>query len=213
MSMLRPIHRLRAIALPLLRDNIDTDELIPVWENTRLNTVGWGDGLFAAQRYLDGVAHTPDPRFILNQTPFDQAEILIGGANFGSGSSRESAVWALRDYGFQIVIAISFNETFLRNCIVNGLAPLQVSRTDAEQLVAAVQLAPADGVLADLRGRILRHGAWPSERAVTFLLDDFYCDLLTTGRTENDLLSQFQTDIDARRKTLVAVAPWLRSSR
>ena len=92
MSMLRPIHRLRAIALPLLRDNIDTDELIPVWENTRLNTVGWGDGLFAAQRYLDGAGHTPDPRFILNQAPFDQAAILIGGANFGSGSSRESAV-------------------------------------------------------------------------------------------------------------------------
>lgn len=201
------ITRLRAIALPLLRDNVDTDELIPVSENTRVSTTGWGDGLFAARRYLDGAGHTPDPGFILNQAPFDRAAILISGENFGCGSSRESAVWALRDFGFKVVIAISFNETFLRNCIVNGLAPLVMSRPDAESLVGEMTRAPSIEISVDLADGMLRHGV----RDFAFELDPFYCALLTTGRTEEDLLQALQPDIDRRRDALAADAPWLRS--
>ncbi len=133
-----------------LRDNVDTDELIPVSENTRVSQTGWGDGLFAGRRYLPGAGGEagrirPIPAFILNRPPFDRAAIVVGGANFGCGCSRESAVWALRDYGFRAVVAVSFNETFERNCIINGVAPLAVPAADAARLAAAVIARDAGG--------------------------------------------------------------------
>ena len=194
--MPNPITTLNAVALPMLRDNVDTDELIPVSENTRVSESGWGDGLFAAQRYLDGLGHTPDPNFILNQTPFNRSEIVVSGANFGCGSSRESAVWALRDYGFRIVVAVSFNETFKRNCIINGLAPLVVSREDAERLAAEVADNPETGVFVDLERGTLRYGEHGAP--IKFQLDPFYVALLTSGRTEDDMLGAFQADIDKK---------------
>ncbi|MDR3463103.1 MAG: 3-isopropylmalate dehydratase small subunit [Beijerinckiaceae bacterium] len=204
--------RLKAIALPLLRDNIDTDELIPVSENTRVSMSGWGDGLFASKRYLDGVGRTLDPSFILNQAPFDQAGILIAGDNFGCGSSRESAVWALRDYGFRAVVATTFNETFQRNCIVNGVAPLAMSREDIESLAADVMRDPWREVCLDLNsGMLFRDGTADPGQAFAFRLDPFYCTLLTTGQTEDDLLETLRDAIDRRRDSLVSAAPWLRS--
>ncbi len=207
--MPEPITTLHSVALPLLRDNVDTDELIPVSENTRVSESGWGDGLFAAQRYLDGPGHTPDPGFILNQAPYDRAKIVVSGANFGCGSSRESAAWALRDYGFRIVVAISFNETFKRNCIINGLAPLMVSREDAERLAADIADAPETGVLVDLQSGSLRHGEQGAP--IKFQLDPFYCALLTSGNTEDDMLGALQAEIDRRRVAMVTAEPWLRS--
>lgn len=204
-----PIIRLHAIALPLLRDNVDTDELIPVSENTRVSEAGWGDGLFAAKRYLDGAGHTPDPAFILNQAPFNRAAILVSGANFGCGSSRESAVWALRDYGFRVVAAISFNETFKRNCIVNGLAPLAIARADAERLAAGVAELPETTVSVDLEGGTLRHGEHGAP--IAFQLDPFYQALLKSGHTEDDMLGALQPEIDRRREALLSAGPWLRS--
>jgi 3-isopropylmalate/(R)-2-methylmalate dehydratase small subunit len=210
--MPNPITRLHAVALPLLRDNFDTDELIPVSENTRVSTSGWGDGLFAAKRYLNGTGRKPDPGFILNQAPYDRAAIIVSGGNFGCGSSRESAVWALRDYGFRVVVAISFNETFKRNCIVNGLAPLAIARADAEILAAEIMRDPQAGVSVDLESGLLRHGtpAQPGE-AFAFQLDPFYRALLTTGSTEEDMLGALQADIDRRRDALIGAGPWLRS--
>lgn len=207
--MPRPITTLRAVALPLLRDNVDTDELIPVSENTRVSESGWGDGLFAAKRYLDGLGHTPDPSFILNQAPYDRAEIVVSGANFGCGSSRESAVWALRDYGFRVAVAISFNETFKRNCIINGLAPLVIAREDAERLAADIAKDPQAGLFVDLESGTVRHGEQAA--AIKFQLDPFYRALLTSGRTEDDMLGALQADIDRRRDALVGAGPWLRS--
>ena len=204
-----PITRLHAVALPLLRDNVDTDELIPVSENTRSSMSGWGDGLFAGKRYLDGAGHTPVPGFILNQAPYNRAEILVSGGNFGCGSSRESAAWALRDYGFKVVVAISFNETFKRNCIINGLAPLAVSRDDAERLAADIGGDPQAGVFVDLESGMLRHGEHGV--AMKFQLDPFYGALLMSGRTEDDMLGALQPDIDRRREALVGTEPWLRS--
>lgn len=207
--MPRPIINLHAIALPLLRDNVDTDELIPVSENTRVSMDGWGDGLFAAKRYLDGAGRTPNPDFILNQPPFDRSAILVSGANFGCGSSRESAVWALRDYGFRVVVAVSFNETFKRNSIVNGLAPLTVARADAERLAAAITQRPDLGVSIDLERGTLAHAA--PAATFPFELDPFYRALLTNGSTEDDMLGALQGEIDLRRDAMMAAQPWLRS--
>ena len=201
------ITRLHAAALPLLRDNVDTDELIPVSENTRATTVGWGDGLFAAKRYLDAKARIPDPGFILNQPPYDRAAILVSGANFGCGSSRESAVWALRDYGFRIVVATSFNETFKRNCIINGVAPLVVARADAERLAAGIAHDPERGLSVDVAAGTIHQGG----DTFAFELDPFYAALLTSGRTEDDMLAELQPGIDARRAAMLDAQPWLRS--
>jgi 3-isopropylmalate/(R)-2-methylmalate dehydratase small subunit len=174
-----------------------------------VSATGWGDGLFAAKRYLDGPGHTPDPDFILNQAPYNRAAILISGSNFGCGSSRESAVWALRDYGFRVIVAVSFNETFKRNCIVNGLAPLVVGRPVAERLAAAATAYPAAGVAVDLAQGALATGR-PPER-FSFELDPFYAALLTSGRSEDDLLGVLRLEIDAARERLLLAWPWLRS--
>ncbi|GGF50892.1 3-isopropylmalate dehydratase small subunit [Aliidongia dinghuensis] len=207
-----PLVRLHAIALPLLRDNVDTDELIPVAENTRASTYGWGDGLFAAKRYLAGPGRAPDPDFILNRPPYDRAAMLVSGANFGCGSSRESAVWALRDHGFRVVAAISFNETFKRNCIVNGLAPLILARADAEDLVGDIERDPFAGVSVDLERLELSHGSHrgPAD-SISFDLDPFYRALLMTGQTEDDMLGALQPTIDAHRHAMLAAQPWLTS--
>ncbi len=213
--MPQPITRFHAVALPLARDNIDTDELIPVSENTRVSQTGWGDGLFAARRYLPGASgeagRTPDPAFILNQPPFDRAAIVVAGANFGCGSSRESAVWALRDYGFRAVVAVSFNETFKRNCIINGLAPLAVPPADAARLAAMIARDPGAEVTVDLDGGTVSLAA--PEPPVAFTLDPFYRALLTTGRTEDDMLADMQLRVDERRASLLQDCPWLRSGK
>lgn len=212
-TMPSPLTRLHAVALPVLRDNIDTDELVPVFENTRtVQGSGWGDALFAGQRYLDGVGHTPNPEFILNRAPFDQARIIIAGANFGCGSSRESAAWALRDYGFRVVLAANFNETFRRNALRNGLAPLIVDPLHLRALQIAVVEDPSRGLAIDLNAASIAIGNGAGGSRFGFELDAYECALLTTGRTEDDMLDSLQPAIDARRDTLLTQAPWLRSS-
>ncbi len=106
-------------AAPLLIDNVDTDQIIPSREMKTVSKTGLGDGLFAAQRYISGREINPD--FVLNQEIYSGATILLAGKNFGCGSSREHAVWALKDYGFRVVIAESFGDIFYNNCIRNGI--------------------------------------------------------------------------------------------
>ncbi len=124
------------IAVPLLNDNIDTDQIIPSREMKTVSKTGLAAGLFAGQRYSEG--RTPNPDFALNQTKFDGASILLSGKNFGCGSSREHAVWALKDYGFRAVIAESFGEIFYNNCVRNGVLPIQMQAKDILNLGARV---------------------------------------------------------------------------
>jgi 3-isopropylmalate/(R)-2-methylmalate dehydratase small subunit len=115
-----PFTTLTSIAAPLLRDNIDTDTIIPSREMKSTGKTGLADGLFAPWRYVEG--RTPDPAFVLNRMP--EAKIIATGANFGCGSSREHAVWALAEYGIRAVIAESFAPIFWGNCIRNGVLPI-----------------------------------------------------------------------------------------
>lgn len=119
-----PFTTLSSRAAPLLRDNVDTDAIIPSREMKSTGRTGLADGLFAPWRYLDAAARTPDPEFALNRPEASGAQILLGGANFGCGSSREHAVWALAEYGMRCVIAPSFAPIFRANCIRNGLLPV-----------------------------------------------------------------------------------------
>lgn len=122
--MMPPFTRLTSIAVPLLRDNIDTDAIIPSREMTLVGKTGLAAGLFAGWRYRAIGSREPDPAFVLNDPAFAGAAILLGGANFGCGSSREHAAWALAEYGFRAIIAASFNPIFHGNCVRNGILPV-----------------------------------------------------------------------------------------
>jgi 3-isopropylmalate/(R)-2-methylmalate dehydratase small subunit len=139
-----PFTTLTSVVAPLMRHNIDTDTIIPSREMKSTGKTGLADGLFAPWRYTDAEARSENPDFILNQPEYRTAQILASGANFGCGSSREHAVWALAEYGIRCVIAESFAPIFSNNCIRNGLAPIVLPRTVIRTLAggtATVDLA------------------------------------------------------------------------
>jgi 3-isopropylmalate/(R)-2-methylmalate dehydratase small subunit len=138
------------IAAPLLRINIDTDAIIPSREMKRVSKEGLGEGLFANWRYRNVAAREEDPGFVLNREPFRDATILLAGENFGCGSSREHAVWALKDFGFRAVIAPSFGSIFYGNCVRNGILPVRLPEPDIEAIALHVDAEPAQRVSIDL---------------------------------------------------------------
>jgi 3-isopropylmalate/(R)-2-methylmalate dehydratase small subunit len=125
--------RLTALAAPLMRPNVDTDVIIPSREITSPSREGFGEKLFASWRHLEP-GRRPNPDFVLNRAPFDRAQILIAGENFGCGSSREMAVWAIRQFGFRCVIAPSFGAIFQASCYRNGVLPVVLPKADVEAL-------------------------------------------------------------------------------
>lgn len=123
---------LTSVAAPLIRDNVDTDAIIPSREMKSVAKTGLADGLFAGWRYRQG--REIEPAFVLNRPEYAGARILLGGANFGCGSSREHAAWALAEYGFAVIVASSFNPIFRANCVRNGIVPVEL---DAQPLADA----------------------------------------------------------------------------
>ena len=193
------------IAAPLRRINIDTDAIIPSREMRRVSKTGLSEGLFANWRYLDPGAREPNPHFILNQTPFDRASILLGGSNFGCGSSREHAVWALREWGIRAVIAPSFGSIFASNCLNNGLLPVKLDESAVEVIAAAVTRDPlGNKVSVDLDHCriVMGEHAWAfeiGERERQMLLRGLSPIAMTLE--SEDLIGEFEAD-DARRR------PW-----
>ena len=120
----------------LLLDNVDTDQIIPSREMKRVDRKGFGEGLFAGWRYTDVAARVEDPDFVLNRKAQAGTSILIAGKNFGCGSSREHAAWALKEYGIRVIIAESFGEIFHGNCIRNGILPITLSSEDIGALAS-----------------------------------------------------------------------------
>lgn len=125
-------------AAPLIIDNIDTDTIIPSREMRSTGRTGLADGLFAPLRYSNSALRTEDPEFILNQAPFRESAILLGGANFGCGSSREHAVWALAEWGILCIIAESFAPIFHGNCIRNGILPITIERAKLAEFAGEI---------------------------------------------------------------------------
>ena len=148
--------RHEGIAAPLLRANIDTDAIIPSREMKRVSKHGLGEGLFAGWRYLSQERREPQPDFVLNQPGYQGASILLGGANFGCGSSREHAVWALKEYGIRAIVAPGFGTIFAGNCVRNGLLPLVLPAEVIAAIAAWVSAAPGQNrVLIDLQAQQL----------------------------------------------------------
>ena len=133
---------LTAIAAPILRINIDTDAIIPSREMKRVSKQGLGEGLFAGWRYKEPGGRDENADFILNQSPYRDAQILLSGANFGCGSSREHAVWALAEWGIRAIIAPSFGAIFYGNCVRNGILPI----TLPDRLVRDLMPLAKDGL-------------------------------------------------------------------
>jgi 3-isopropylmalate/(R)-2-methylmalate dehydratase small subunit len=149
-------------AVPLRRSNVDTDQIIPAVYLKRVTRSGFEDGLFRSWR-------DADPAFVLNDQRYSGASILIAGPEFGTGSSREHAVWALRDWGFQTVVSPRFGDIFRGNALKEGLLPVELELAAIEELWAAVEADPILPVTVDLVAREVRAG----ERTWAFPLDDF----------------------------------------
>ena len=141
------------VAAPLLRDNVDTDAIIPSRRMSRVSRRGLGRSLFANWRYLESDDDTPDPAFVLNRPAYRDASILIAGRNFGCGSSREHAVWALADFGIRVIMAPSFGGIFESNCWQNGILPIALPPDVVERLAGRTGDGPFE---IDLEAREIR---------------------------------------------------------
>ena len=140
--------RLKAVAAPLLRINVDTDAIIPSRELKRVSKVGLSEGVFAGWRYTEPGGRVEDPAFVLNQEPFRQAKILLSGLNFGCGSSREHAVWALAEWGIRSIIAPSYGAIFYANCARNGVLPVILDNDVVERMASQVIEDPGQNLIA-----------------------------------------------------------------
>ena len=170
-----PFTTLTAIAAPLIRDNIDTDAIIPSREMKSVGKTGLADGLFAGWRYRTIGSRDPDSAFILNDPRYANAQILLAGANMGCGSSREHAAWALAEFGFRAIVASSFNPIFRGNCVRNGIVPVEID-------AAAID---ADGpITIDLLEQTLITG---SGRTIAFAIDAEAKAMLIGGLDAIDL--------------------------
>ena len=141
-------------AVAIEKDNVDTDQIIPKQFLTRTERTGFGEFLFYHWRFLEN--GSPNPEFELNNPQAKESEILVAGENFGCGSSREHAVWALKDYGFKVVIASGFADIFFNNALRNGLYPIVVSKEDIAHLSERVRQNPGTKLVCDCETRKLR---------------------------------------------------------
>jgi 3-isopropylmalate/(R)-2-methylmalate dehydratase small subunit len=171
--------------LPLRRSNVDTDQIIPAEYLKRVSRVGFGDGLFAAWR--------EDPSFVLNQPAYDGATVLVAGTDFGIGSSREHAVWALVDYGFRVVIAPRFGDIFRSNATKAGLLPVLLPEETVAALQDAAEADPASEVIVDLEAREVRHAAAPIR--APFEIDDYTRWRLMEGLDDIGLSLRYADDV------------------
>jgi 3-isopropylmalate/(R)-2-methylmalate dehydratase small subunit len=196
--MMEPLRELTAVAAPLLRDNVDTDAIIPSREMKTVSKTGLADGLFAGWRYLAIGGREPDPAFVLNQSAYAGARILLGGVNFGCGSSREHAPWALADYGFRAVVAPTFADIFFNNCFQNGMVPVRLDEADVEELFRRGREAAGQGgqyrLTVDLRGCTIRDDAGFSR---SFTVDPFRRQCLLEGLDDIGLSLRHASEITA----------------
>jgi 3-isopropylmalate/(R)-2-methylmalate dehydratase small subunit len=173
------------IGVPLRRSNVDTDQIIPAVYLKRVTRTGFEDGLFAAWRN--------DSSFVLNLPPFDRGSVLVAGPDFGTGSSREHAVWALMDYGFRVVISSRFADIFRGNAGKAGLLAAEVRQDDVELLWKLIEQSPGLEIAVNLRDRTVTAGTV----VLPFGIDDYTAWRLLEGLDDIGLTLRKQDDIEA----------------
>jgi 3-isopropylmalate/(R)-2-methylmalate dehydratase small subunit len=208
---MQPFRTLTAVAAPLLRDNVDTDTIIPSREIKSVSKHGLAGGLFAGWRYRPATERSadprdPDPDFVLGRPEFADARILLSGANFGCGSSREQAVWALAEYGFRAIVAASFAPIFFDNCVNNGVLALCLPRATVHALAEAVLAAPRTRLTIDLERGLI--GGAPLG-AIAFDLDAEVRERLLEGLDAIDLTLRRVAGLDAFYRRDRRQRPWV----
>ncbi|SQE47083.1 3-isopropylmalate dehydratase small subunit [Staphylococcus hyicus] len=185
MMKIKPFTTYTGTVVPLFHDNIDTDQIIPKVHLKRISKSGFGPFLFDEWRYLKNGQDNPE--FILNQAPYNKATILVTGDNFGCGSSREHAAWALKDYGFQVIIAKSFSDIFYMNCTKNALLPIRLDDDTRQKIVAAKKIT------IDLpRQRII-----VKDDIVTFDIEERWKHKFINGLDDIGMTLAFEKEIEA----------------
>ncbi len=192
---MEPVTQVVGKGVPLRRSDVDTDQIIPAVWLKRVERTGFGNGLFSAWR--------EDPDFVLNRPEYRQGSILIAGPNFGCGSSREHAVWALEESGFYAVISSGFADIFRANSLKNGLLPVQIPEETVQAITQAVEDDPAVVITIDVDERVVRVPAL--DIVVPFPLDDFARYRLMNGLDDIGLTMQRQEEIGGYE---AARPPW-----
>ena len=205
--MPEPLKQHSGVAAVLMRDNIDTDQIIPSREMKTVGRKGLAQGLFAGWRYVDPTERTPDPEFVLNREAEQTASILIAGENFGGGSSREHAVWALQEFGFRVIIAKSFGEIFHGNCIRNGVLPITLDAITVSELS---KLKSPSILTVDLEAQLIVGPQ--SHRVISFEIEEFAKRLLIGGLDPIALTLTNQAEIDAFFERDAKRRPWVYSA-
>ena len=193
------------LVAPLDRRDVDTDQIIPQRFLRKIARTGFGPDLFANLRYLGDDA-TPNPDFVLNQPRYAGASILLARDNFGCGSSREHAPWALQEYGFRVLIAPSFADIFYNNCLGNGMLPVVLAPEEVEALFAAVYAQEGYRLRVSLPEQTV---TTPGGTVYRFAIDTFRKEALLRGLDAIGRTEQYNAAIDAYEARRRNEAPWL----
>jgi 3-isopropylmalate/(R)-2-methylmalate dehydratase small subunit len=195
---------LRTVGVPLDRMNVDTDAIIPARYLKTVKRTGLGEGLFYAWRFDAGGAVRPE--FPLNRPEYRGGRALVAGENFGCGSSREHAVWALMDFGFRAVIAPSYSDIFRNNCLKNGMLPVILPAPEVRTLMDALLSAPGSEIAIDLPAQSV---GGPGGISCRFEIDPFAKTCLLEGLDEIALTLTYAEDIARYERERKQVTPWL----
>lgn len=194
------------IAASLDRANVDTDAIIPKQFLRKIERTGFGQHLFHEWRFLDYEGTKENPDFVLNKEPFRKATVLLARDNFGCGSSREHAPWALGDFGFRVIVAPSFADIFYNNCIKNGILLVQLASEQVDELFADAATQKTPQITADLPKQIL---TGPTGKTYSFAIDPFNKECLIGGLDQIGWTLQFNNRIQNFETKTKKERPWL----
>ena len=200
---MKPFTTLTGVAAPLDIMNVDTDMIIPKQYLKTIKRTGLGTGLFSEMRYKDDGSDNPE--FVLNKPAYRKAEILVAGDNFGCGSSREHAPWALLDFGIRCVISTSFADIFYNNCFKNGILPITVSQADLDKLMDDARRGANATMTIELPSQEIRG---PDGGVVKFEIDSFRKHLLLNGLDDIGLTMEKSSAISSFEQKLSTARPW-----
>ena len=203
---MQPFQTLTATAAKLDPVNVDTDQIIPKQFLKKIERTGFGIHLFHDWRFIDDAGQKLNPDFILNQPRYQGAQILVAGDNFGCGSSREHAPWALLDYGFRSIIAPSFADIFYNNCAKNGILLVAIPEASVQQLFTEIEDNVGCELIVDLPNQKVQS---PKGLAFSFEIDPFVKHRLLNGLDDIGWTLQFQSAIEKFEASYQKQAPWM----
>ena len=203
---MQPFQTLTATAAKLDQVNVDTDQIIPKQFLKKIERTGFGIHLFHDWRFLDDAGQKINPDFILNQSRYQGAQILVAGDNFGCGSSREHAPWALLDYGFRSIIAPSFADIFYNNCAKNGILLVALPEASVQQLFTEIEENVGCELTVDLPNQKVQS---PKGLEFSFEIDLFVKNRLLNGLDDIGWTLQYQSEIESFESNYQKQAPWM----